>query len=91
MHDTITITRIEFESLRKKSYSLYQDDTFLIEISEDTLVHFSIVKGAIFSKEEFQKIISFDQINQCVQQAYSYLQRRPHLKKELSRKLQVKE
>jgi len=87
MPDTITITRIEFENPRKKTYSLYQDDTFLIEISEDTLVHFSILKGTIFLKDEFQKIISFDQVNQCVQQAYSYLQRRPHLKKELFRKL----
>jgi regulatory protein len=91
MSDIITITRIEFENPRKKTYSLYQDDTFLIEISEDTLVHFSILKGAQFSKEEFEKIISFDQVNQCVQQAYSYLQRRPHLKKELIRKLSAKQ
>ncbi|KAA3615623.1 MAG: hypothetical protein D8M58_15615 [Calditrichaeota bacterium] len=91
MHDTITISRIEFENPRKKTYSLYQDDTFLIEISEDTLVHFSIVKGAVYSKNEFQKIIFFNQVNQCLHQAYSYLQRRQHLKKELFRKLYTKQ
>ncbi len=87
MSDTITISRIEFENPRKKTYSLYQDDTFLIEISEDTLVHYSITKNTVFTKDTFQNIISYDQVNQCVQQAYSFLQRRPHLKKELFRKL----
>lgn len=91
MPDTITISCIEFENPRKKTYSLYQDDTFLIEISEDTLVHFTIIKGSIFSEEEFTKIISYDQVNQCVQQAYSYLQRRPHLQQELFRKLLAKQ
>jgi len=91
MPNKITITRIEFENPRKKTYSLYQGDTFLIEIIEDTLVHFSILKGAVFSKEKFNTIISFDQVNRCVQQAYSYLQRRPHLKQEIFRKLQEKE
>ncbi len=87
MLDTIIISRIEFENPRKKTYSLYQDDTFLIEITEDTLVHFTILKGARFSKDAFQKIISYDQVNRCVHQAYTYLERRPHLKKELFRKL----
>jgi regulatory protein len=87
MPEPITISRIEFENPQKKTYSLYQEDTFLIEITEDTLVHFTILKGAKFSKEAFHKIISYDQVNRCVQQAYRYLERRPHLKKELFKKL----
>ena len=83
----ITITRIEFQNNRQKSYNLYENDTFLTEIREDTLVHFSIFKDRSFSKEQFDHILEQDSINVCLAQCYNYLQRRPYLRKELQRKL----
>jgi len=87
----VFITRIELQNPRKKLYSLYQDDTFLVEISEDTLVQFAISKGKTFTHESFAKIIKYDKVNACLVQAYNYLQRRPHLKAELVGKLKTKQ
>ncbi len=84
---TISITRIEFQNKRKKTYSLYDNDTFLAEINEDTLVHFAISNNTSFSKEKFDHILEHDTINSCLLQAYTYLQNRPYLRKELQRKL----
>jgi len=90
MPDNILISKIELQNPRKKTYALYQEEIFLIEITEDTLVHFAIGRGKIFKKKEFEKIIEYDKVTQCLAQSYSYLQRRPHLKKELQRKLRSK-
>ena len=90
MTDTILISKIELLNPRKKSYALYQNDTFLSEITEDTLVHFAISRGNTFSKKEFDRILRHDKVNLCLRQAYTYLSRRPHLKKELQRKLKQK-
>lgn len=87
----IHITKILLENAKKKTFSLYEEDVFLCEISEDTLVHFAITKGHSFRKEKFEELLRFEQINQCLQQAYRFLERRPHLKKELFRKLQTKQ
>lgn len=85
--EKINITRIEFQNNRKKTYYLYENDAFITEISEDTLVHFSIFKNTSIGKEMLENIIEHDKVNSCLSQAYNYLQRRPHLKKELYRKL----
>jgi regulatory protein len=90
MTDSIFISKIELQNPRKKSYALYQDDTFLTEITEDTLVHFAISRGNTFNKREFEKVLRHDKVTLCLRQAYTYLSRRPHLKKELQRKLKQK-
>jgi len=91
MSDIITITRIELQSPLKKTYALYNDDVFLIEVTEDTIVHFTISRGNEFTNKEFNKIVQHDKVNLCLRQAYNYLQRRPHLAKELQRKLKNKQ
>jgi regulatory protein len=91
MSDSITISRIELQNGRTKTYALYNKDIFLTEITEDTLVHFTISRGSSFSRKEFNRIIEHDKVNLCLQQAYNYLQRRPHLAKELQRKLRNKQ
>lgn len=91
MPDNIPITHIELQNPRKKTYALYQNDTFITEITEDTLVYFSISGNSVFSKQEFNKILEHDKVNLCLIQAYNYLRRRPHLKKELQRKLLKKQ
>ena len=86
----IIISRIELQNPRTKTYALYTHDVFLSEITEDTLVHFAISKGRAFSKKEFDRMLRHDKVNLCLRQSYRYLQRRPHLNKELQRKLKSK-
>ncbi len=84
------ISKIERAAKNKALYHLYADDTLLMTISEDTLVHFNLQKGQTLSAEKQQAIYDFDQVQRCLQQAYRYLARRNHFKKELQRKLHNK-
>lgn len=56
-------------------------------MSEDALIQFGLSKGNVLSKFDISNILNFDQKIQCLQQAYRYLSRRPHLEKELFLKL----
>ena len=78
--NSILISRIELLNKNKRTYALYTDDTFLTEISEDTLVHFAISKNSYIEKKTFLEILHFNNLNNCLSKAYDYLQRRPHLK-----------
>jgi len=84
------ITKIEIQKKNKSRYSLYSGENFLFGVTEDTLLHFSIFKGKEFSEEEIREIFNYEQVSRCLSQAYRYLARRPHLQKELERKLRVK-
>jgi regulatory protein len=88
--DLVFISRIELLNKRKHTYALYSDDIFLLEITEDALVRFAITRNKQFSKPEFAKIIEYNNMTKCLNQAYEYLKRRPHLKNELYRKLKNK-
>jgi regulatory protein len=86
----IILTKIE--KIKKNRYALYaQDNTFMFDVDEDTLVHFTLSKGQGYSQNEMDEIHRYDQFINCLHQAYRYLERRPHLKKELARKLKQKE
>ncbi|MBD3225722.1 MAG: hypothetical protein GF313_13420 [Caldithrix sp.] len=82
-----TITRIDIQKKNKKRFNLYADDLFLFDISDDTLVQFAIHKGRRFSDDTLKEILQYDRLALCLTQAYRYLSRRPHLKKELKTKL----
>jgi len=84
------ITKIEVQKKNKKRFSLYSDDVYLFGVSEDTLVHFHIQKGREYSDEDLLEIQNYENIIQCLAQAYRYLARRAHLEAELVRKLHVK-
>ena len=86
---SIILTKIE--KLKNKRYGLYaEDDTFLFDIDEDTLVHFTLSKGQTYPQSKMDEIQRYDQFVSCLHQAFRYLERRPHLKKELFRKLKQK-
>lgn len=88
--DSVIISRIEILNKRKHTYGLYCDDVFLAEISEDTLVHFTISRGSEYSPKKFNEIIEYNNLVNCLNQSYEFLKRRPHLKTELYRKLKNK-
>lgn len=85
------ITKIEVQKKNKKRFSLFGDAAYLFGVSEDTLVHFNIQKGQEFSDEDLLDIQNYENIIQCLAQAYRYLARRAHLEAELKRKLRSKE
>ncbi len=85
------LTRIEVQKKRGKRYNLYgEEDAYLFSVSEDTLVHFGLHKGGVYSDAEMQAIYEYEQQMLCLQQAYRYLARRPHLTIELNQKLKQK-
>ncbi len=84
------VTKIEVQKKNKKRFSLYCDDVYLFGVSEDTLVHFNIQKDRDYSETDLLEIQNYENIVQCLAQAYRYLSRRSHLEAELIRKLRVK-
>ena len=87
----MSITLSKIERLKNGRYGLYiDDDTFLFDVDEDTLVHFTLSKGQLYTQSKIDEIQRHDQFISCLHQALRYLERRPHLKKELYRKLKQK-
>ena len=87
----MSTTLSKIERLKNGRYGLYiEDDTFLFDVDEDTLVHFTLKKGQLYTQNKIDEIKRHDQFISCLHQALRYLERRPHLKKELYRKLKQK-
>lgn len=84
------ITKIEIQKNNKRRYNLYCGDSYLFSVMEDTLLHFSIAKDKNYSDQKLAEIQQYDQLMQCIDQAYRFLSRRPHLEAELKRKLRQK-
>ena len=82
------ITKVEVQKKQKNYFNLYtDDDIYLFSVTEETLLKFTISKNKEFSEAELNAIQSYDQKMRCINQAYRYLTRRPHLNAELKRKL----
>lgn len=82
------ITKVEVQKKQKNYFNLYtNDDIYLFSVTEETLLKFTISKNKEFSEAELNAIQSYDQKMRCINQAYRYLTRRPHLNAELKRKL----
>ena len=84
------ISKIERVSKNKALYHLYIHEDLLMTVTENTLLHFNLQKGLELSDSLQQKIYDFDQTQRCLEQAYRYLSRRNHFRKELQRKLRTK-
>lgn len=91
MDNKKSLTAIRLVNPRKKIYALFENDQCLAEIFEDTMVHFAISRGLVLTTKKIEEINTYDKIVRCQNQAYNYLQIRPHLKKELARKLLQKQ
>lgn len=86
----ITITKIERQKKNKQRYSLYSDDKFIIGISEESFLEFNIRSGIDLPEELLQKIEQKENFVAIREQAWRFLARREHSKKELRDKLIVK-
>ncbi len=86
----VHITKIERAKKRIPTYHIYYDDTLLLSVTEETLIHFRLSKGMRLSEEVLDEIYRFDQIQRCSLQAIRYLSRRGHFEQELRQKLRKK-
>jgi regulatory protein len=83
----ITITKIESQKKNKKRYSLFSGDTFVIGVSEETLLEFNIFSGQSLSEGEIEQIRQKENYIALREQAWRFLARRMHSEKELTIKL----
>lgn len=83
----ITITKIENQKKNKKRYSLFSGDTFIIGVSEETLLEFNIFSGQSLSEEAIEQIKQKENYVALRDQAWRFLARRMHSENELEIKL----
>ena len=86
----ITITKIENQKKNKKRYSLFSGDTFVIGVSEETLLDFNIFSGQPLSEDKIEQIRQRENYIALREQAWRFLARRMHSEKELEIKLSNK-
>jgi len=87
---SITITKIERQKKKKQRYSLFNENNFIIGISEESLLEFNIYTGIELSEEALIKIERKEKYIAIREQSWRFLSRRMHSKKELSDKLKAK-
>ena len=80
---SVKITKIEAQKKRKTRYSIYADERLIVGVSQDTLLNFNIHPGKILSDDDIQSIKEMEFGQKLKDQAFRYLSRRAHSKKEL--------
>ncbi|CAN5271882.1 recombination regulator RecX [soil metagenome] len=83
----LTITSISPQKKNGDCFFLFNDKTFLIGVSSQSLLDFSIQKGTILSRELFQKISLAEEYQKARDRGYLLLSGRDHGAEELRRKL----
>jgi len=86
----ITITKIEHQKKNKQRYSLYSNDKFILGISVESLLEFNISAGMDIPEELLLRIEQKEKFVAIRDQAWRFLARRMHSRKELRDKLVAK-
>ena len=81
------ITKIEQQKKNSKRYSLFSGEKFITGISDETLIEFAIHQGMQLSEKTLEKIREKENNLAVREQAWRFLARREHSRKELSDKL----
>jgi regulatory protein len=84
------ITKITPQKKRKDRYALFQDETFLIGISQESLLKYGLHVGSTLSDSNFNQLKEEERNVVLRNQALRYLSRRAHSVKELKDKLKQK-
>ena len=87
---SIRITKITPQKKRKDRYALFQEQTFVIGVSQETLLKYGLHVGSTLSDNEFNQLKIEEGIVALRNQALRYLSRRAHSVKELRDKLKQK-
>lgn len=81
-----SISSIQVQKKNTYRYSIFVEDQFLIGVSDSTLVHFSLSKGAILSPSIFHEILEKEDKWAIREYLIRLLGRRDHSRNELSLK-----
>ena len=84
---SITISRIEKQKNKKNRYSLFSQEEYILGISEEVLIKFNLHAGQKLSKQNIEKIKENELYVTLRDQAFRFLARRPHSRRELKEKL----
>lgn len=83
----LKITDVKPQKKRKERYSLYHESEFIIGVSADTLLSFSISAGVVLTPSLFQKIKESEEYSAVKDRCYLLLSGRDHSAGELRSKL----
>ncbi|EPY09988.1 regulatory protein [Paenibacillus sp. cl6col] len=86
----VTITRVERIERQAGRYKIHFDEAEPLEVHEDVMVKFRLLKGTELSLDSLTEILRADEGNKAYVQAIKYLQRKPRTRIELARKLAQK-
>lgn len=86
----VTITRVERVERQAGRYTIHFDGAAPVEVHEDVMIKFRLLKGSELSLDSLTEILRADEGNKAYVQAIKYLQRKPRTRIELARNLAQK-
>lgn len=86
----LTVTSITPQKKSPHRFSLFHDKLFLIGVSAQTLLDYSIQKGVELTPSLYRQLQESEEYSKVKESFYSYLSRRDHTAFELRRKVQKK-
>lgn len=85
----LTITSVQLLKSPKFRYRIYFG-TFQVEVHEDVMVKYRMMKGAVFTKLELEEIVIADERQRGYGEALKYLSRKPRTSFEIATRLKEK-
>lgn len=83
----LAITKISLQKKNSDRFSLFHKETFLIGVSSQTLLDYSIQKGTELTRDLFFRLSSSEEYQSVKERCYRLLSGRDHGAEELRRKL----
>ncbi len=83
----LAITDISVQKKNKERFSLYHNNRFLIGVSSQTLMEYSLQKGVVLTPSLYQKLKQAEELSAIKESCFRYLSRRDHASFELKNKL----
>ncbi|WP_338113786.1 regulatory protein RecX [Paenibacillus aquistagni] len=88
--DTTVIVRVEKDEQQSRRYQIYFEHAAPLNVHEDVMVKYRLLKGAEVSLSFMEEIIRADEKNKAYVHSLKYLQRKPRTRVELFRYLSQK-
>lgn len=85
-----TITAVERDAKQSRRYIIYADGEPVLNVHEDIMVKYRLLKGAVLFEEDIRAIVRADELQQAYVQALRYLERKPRTSKEIAVRLTQK-
>lgn len=87
--EELTITSVQLLKSPKFRYRIYFGP-FQVEVHEDVMVKYRMMKGAVFTKHELEEIVIADERQRGYGEALKYLSRKPRTSFEIATRLKEK-